>query len=133
MNSAKKYFLEKECAFVLINDDVTHVSHERGIRRLLDLTNIMKGADIADKIVGYAAAAIMVEFGARAVYAEVLSVPAKECLEKAGVELSFGRLVENIKNRDKTGMCPMERATLGKQPKEAVRILRNMLDMGNNV
>ena len=86
----------------------------KGVKDLLRLLDEepqeLKGAKIADKVVGKAAAALMVLGKVREVYAELISTPAVELLRKYGVAVSFGNETDHIMNRDQTGWCPMETA-----------------------
>ena len=86
----------------------------KGVKDLLRLLDeepqVLKGAKIADKVVGKAAAALMVLGKVREVYAELISTPAVELLRKYGVVVSFGNETDHIMNRDQTGWCPMETA-----------------------
>ncbi len=63
---------------------------------------------VGDKIVGKAAALLLILSGAKYVYGLVMSKGAVEMLSKYGVDYSFGTLVDFIENRTKTGMCPLE-------------------------
>ena len=87
----------------------------RGVAPLLALSEEfnmrLNGCSAADKIVGKAAALLLVRLGAREVYGEVMSESAKRVFEKFGVLYSYGALVPNIINREGTGICPMEKAT----------------------
>ena len=69
----------------------------------------LKGALIADKAVGKAAAACMVVGGVKHVHADVMSEPALALLQHHGVEAEYGTLVDHIINRTGDGWCPMER------------------------
>lgn len=86
----------------------------KGVKDLLRLLNeepqVLNGAKIADKVVGKAAAALMVLGKVREVYAELISTSAVELLRKYGVAVSFGNETDHIMNRDQTGWCPMETA-----------------------
>ena len=86
--------------------------NEHGVKTLLSLQSALAGASVADKIVGKAAAMLLVRGGAIEVYAEVISEPALEVFKRHGVPRVFGELVPNIINRNKTGICPMEQAVL---------------------
>lgn len=68
----------------------------------------LRGASVADKVVGKGAAALMIAGGVGKLYAEVVSTPALELLRTAGVEVRFGREVPHIINRRKDGICPVE-------------------------
>ena len=70
----------------------------------------MKGASIADKVIGKAAAALIVLGGIGTVYADVISTPALTLLRNAGINVSFRTEVPFIENRDKNGWCPLESA-----------------------
>ena len=80
---------------------------QRGVADLYDLfrqdPSFMKGAGIADKVIGKAAAGLMVLGGIRQVYADVISQPALALLHNANIEVSYVRLVPFIENRDKSG------------------------------
>jgi len=99
---------------VLKSDDGTiHRFTQRGVKDLLTLVTespeTLKGALIADKAVGKAAAACMVVGGVKHVHADVMSEPALALLQHHGVEAEYGTLVDHIINRKGDGWCPMER------------------------
>ena len=99
---------------VLKSDDGTiHRFTQRGVKDLLTLVTespeTLKGALIADKAVGKAAAACMVVGGVKYVHADVMSEPALALLQHHGVEAEYGTLVDHIINRTGDGWCPMER------------------------
>lgn len=84
-------------------------------QRIIDIVNILKenkdalkGAEVADKVIGKVAASIFVVAGVRTIYADTLSKIALPILEENGIEYSYNNLVEYIQNSDKTGKCPME-------------------------
>ena len=105
---------------------------QRGVADLYDLfrqdPSFMKGAGIADKVIGKAAAGLMVLGGIRQVYADVISQPALALLHNANIEVSYVRLVPFIENRDKSGWCPLETACYGIESiQEIFRIIENFL------
>ena len=85
----------------------------RGVKDLLMLAvehqEVLKGAFIADKAVGKAAAACMVVGGIEQVHADVMSEPALALLQDHGIIAEYGQLVDHIINRDGTDWCPMEK------------------------
>lgn len=87
--------------------------HQKGIRDLYELVNynpvFLRGASIADKVVGKAAAALIVAGGLRSVYADIISLSALYLLEKSHITTEFGNLVPYIQNRSRTDWCPMEK------------------------
>jgi len=70
----------------------------------------IKGASVADRVVGKAVALLCVYAKVREVYAVILSRKAMAVLKKNGIEHRFGELVENVLGADKTGVCPFEKA-----------------------
>lgn len=105
-------FSSKEGEFVVEVRTFT----QRGVADLYDLyqadSAFMKGAAIADKVIGKGAAALMVLGGFKTVYADIISTPALALLCKAGIETTFAQEVPHIINRDKTGWCPLETACM---------------------
>ncbi len=98
---------------MIVNGGGTLTYNEHGIKTLLSLqSGSLTGSFVADKIVGKAAAMLLVRGGAIEVYAEIISEPALEVFKKHRVICLYGTLVPNIINRDKTGVCPMEQAVL---------------------
>ena len=84
----------------------------RGIGPALKLyrAGLLRGADVSDRIVGRAAAALFVAGGAASVYADVMSVGAAEFLSSYAIPNHAETITEEIINRKKTGICPMEAA-----------------------
>lgn len=99
---------------VMKNREEVRTFTQHGVADLYDLyqtaPDFMKGASIADKVIGKGAAALMVLGGFKAVYADVISVPAINLLRESGVEVAFSQEVPHIINRDKNGWCPLETA-----------------------
>ena len=86
----------------------------RGISDLMRLLNtspdILKGAMLADKVVGKAAAALMILGGIKAIHADTISEPALQLFASAAkeIDVTYDNKVEYIINRTQTGWCPME-------------------------
>lgn len=99
---------------VMKNREEVRTFTQRGVADLYDLyqadSAFMKGAAIADKVIGKGAAALMVLGGFKTVYADIISTPALALLCEAGIETTFAQEVPHIINRDKTGWCPLETA-----------------------
>lgn len=84
-------------------------------RGVADLYRLLKhdpaflaGASVADKVVGKAAAALLVAGGIRALHADTISTPALELLHRAGIETTYGTEVGHIADRTGNGWCPLE-------------------------
>lgn len=84
----------------------------------------LRGASLADRVVGRAVALSCVALGVSAVHAVVASRGALDELERAGVAATAARVVPVILNRDGTGPCPTER--LVAEVTEPVRALQEL-------
>ncbi len=72
----------------------------------------MRGAAVADMIVGKAAAMLFIRSGITLVYAKTISLAGLLTLRRHGIEPAYQTLAENIRNRAGTDICPMEKAVL---------------------
>jgi hypothetical protein len=120
-------------ALVLVKDgQVLGTGERQGIADLLTLAGQAgagaRGAALADRVVGKAAAMTAAFMGVTAVYTPLVSSPAQTALAQAGIYLEYDRRVPVVLNRQGDGPCPMERliATLD-DPQEAVAALRDFL------
>lgn len=116
---------------VLCLGERVHCSRERGVAPLLALLDGGEdccGFSAADKVVGKAAAMLYCLLGVRRVYAGVISDAAVRVLRRNGIEVYRDRLVEHIRNRAGTGLCPMEEATRSiDEPEAALDAIRATL------
>lgn len=109
--------LSENCTCVIYSSkkNKTYISNERGVKPLIDLINRrtnVKGFSAADRVVGKAAAFLYVKLGVEAVYAGIISKPAKLVLSQHNITYYANKTVPLIRNRAKTGYCPMESAVL---------------------
>lgn len=111
-------------------DGTIHRFTQRGVKDLLTLVTtapeVLHGAIIADKAVGKAAAACMIQGGAKQVWADVMSEPAMTLLRAYRVEAECGTLVDHIINRAGTDWCPMER--LSREIDDPATIIQKIQD-----
>lgn len=75
---------------------------------LLKDKSALKGAVIADKVIGKVAGSILTLAGVKEIYADVMSKYAVPVLEENNVKYEYKNLTPYVVNNDKTGMCPME-------------------------
>lgn len=105
---------------------------QRGVADLFDLYTgspcLLAGADVADKVVGRGAAALMALAGIRSLHAGVASSPALALLRRAGVAAECEAEVPFIINRQGTGRCPLEAATEGlERPEDMWPVIRDFV------
>lgn len=115
---AKELLKKEDYTLVVIKEgDVLFISKEKGIKPMYSLIKNMKeeakGASIADKVIGRGAALLSNYVKIKEVFGEVISKEAVEVLEENNIDYSFSVICDYIKNRDKTGLCPIENLSLG--------------------
>ena len=87
--------------------------NKKGVRDLVWLLDhdveCLRGATIADKVIGKAAAGLIVQGGVAEAYADVMSRLALPLLDDAGIAYSYGTLVDHIVIPEGDNRCPLER------------------------
>lgn len=104
--------LYEGCYSCVIRNSEVRTFTQRGVADLYDLLSLepafLRGAQIADKVIGKAAAALMVLGGVQQIYTDIISEPALALLRNAGIKIEYMQAVPRIRNRANTGWCPME-------------------------
>ena len=99
---------------LVIHRDTTSVYDTRGIATLLQIidknSNELSGATVVDKVVGKAAAALMIVGGVSELHALLITQGALSLLATSDIHVSYDTLTDHIINRNHTGWCPMEMA-----------------------
>ncbi len=102
-------------AAVLSNGELI-TSEKKGIAPMMALLRedmeILRGACVADRVIGRAAALLMEKAGVAAAHGDIVSVHALRAFAKSGIPFTYEKKVDYIINRTKTGMCPMEQTVL---------------------
>lgn len=117
----------EKCSLVVKNHGIVTTYSKPGVRDLEHLLDhepeVLRGAVIADKVIGKAAAAMVVVGGVKGLYAEVMSKKAIPFLDEAGIAYSYGTLVDSIK--EEGDRCQLEKITApATTPEETVALLR---------
>ena len=105
---------KEDCSLVVrsANGEVS-VYGKKGVRDLIWLLDHeperLRGATLADKVIGKAAAGLMVNGGVAQVYADVMSRLALPLLEEAGIPYEYGQLVDRIIIPAGDDRCPLEK------------------------
>lgn len=115
-NKVTEKLKEGGYSFVLYKDGEWSTSEKRGIAPIMELLSenkeLLRGAYVSDKVIGKAAAMLLIEGGISYLHTEVISEHATECLQKSNIEFEYENLVPYIVNRTGDGMCPMEETVL---------------------
>ena len=105
----------KGCSCVIRNGEVVCEFYQRGVKDLYELYKVdsefLNGASVVDKVIGRAAAALLILGGVKRLYADTISQLALDILSKSDMEVSYSQAVPHIINRTQTAPCPLESAT----------------------
>lgn len=109
----KNRLIEKNASLVVMftNGEIKEYYNKRVVdivSILKENKNALKGAVVADKIIGKVAASLLIKGGIEALYANTLSSYGEEVLIDNGIYYECSNKTEYVINNDKTGMCPME-------------------------
>jgi hypothetical protein len=129
LNLAKEILEKEELTLAVVKDgECVLKSKKRGIYPLFiavrDIKDKMDGASAADKVIGRGAAQLYEYAGVERVSASLISEGTKEVFDGAGIEYEALKIVPMIKNRDKTGMCPVE--TISYESKSIEEVLERI-------
>ncbi len=113
-----KSLLDKEKqAIVIVKEGQTIFSSDgKGIKPIYTALNKLKyelrGSSVADKVIGKAAAMICEYAGIKELSTKLISENAIDVLENTSIIYNYEKSVPYIKNRDQSGMCPVETLSL---------------------
>ncbi len=100
------------CSCLVRNNGVTTQYSQQGVRDLYELVTerpeVLKGAHVADKIIGKGAAVLMVNGKIKRATTHVITTPALKMLRDAGIKVSYETEIPFVENRKKTGQCPLD-------------------------
>lgn len=132
LEKAKSILLSSASTIAVVSDGEVFTSQERGVKPLLFLLKekkeFLKGASVADKVIGKAAALLMVLGEIKEVHTLIISEPAIKVFEKHNIPCFYDKKVTRIVNRTGDGLCPMETLCLDvDEPKEAFQKIINFI------
>ncbi len=82
---------------------------------------------VFDKIMGNAAALLSVKANCQEVYSPLGSQLAVKTLDRYGVKYHLSKIIPYIQKPDGEDMCPMEKLSIDKEPKEFYEAIKNIL------
>ena len=118
MNDYTERLRREGLHLIILKDGKTiFTSSEEGKRPLLEAINRiglpeLNGSTVVDKIVGKAVAILISYFKAKETHCIVLSVRAKEVLDKHGINYYSEKVIPEIRNKLGTDICPFEKIVL---------------------
>lgn len=122
----------ERCSCVICKDGRMRTFRERGVKDLYRLLKeepeFLRGAFVADKVVGKAAASLMILGGISGLHADVASEPAMSLLKSCGVDAECTECVPHVINRSGTDWCPLEKQCFGLEtPQECLASIEEFL------
>ena len=113
LDIVKERLYEKQASLVVMfkNGEIEEYYNPRVqdiVTILKENKDALKGATIADKVIGKVAGSLLAISGVKEIYANTISKIAIPVLEANNIKYSYKNKAEYIINNDKTGMCPME-------------------------
>lgn len=132
LERAKSLLKSTDSTLAVVSVDDVFTSHERGVKPLIHLLTgkkgFLKGASVADKVIGKAAALLMVLGEIKEVHTLIISEPAIKIFEKYNIPCFYDKKVTRIVNRAGDGLCPMETLCLDvDEPKEAFQKITDFI------
>ena len=138
MEELTHILITENCSLVLRDTDGSvHKYHGRGVadlyRLLTEEPELLRGAIVADKVVGRGAASLMILGEVAGFHTLLLSENALAFLGKSDVRFSYDRLVPHIINRQGNGICPVESLTSqAHDPREAFVLITDFISHNSN-
>ena len=112
LEQAKSLLLTSASTIAVVSNGEVFTSQERGVKPLLFLlkekNGFLKGASVADKVIGKAAALLMVLGEIKEVHTLIISEPAINVFKNHNIKYFYDKKVTRIVNRAGDGLCPME-------------------------
>jgi hypothetical protein len=124
LEKAKQMIKDGKASCVLIkNGRIMRTMSGQGVAPLLSIyekePEVLQGAFVVDKVIGKAAALLLVLGGAKGAYGLVVSSAGCAYLKARGFQVNYGELIDKISNRTGDGICPLENSVLDLDDPEA--------------
>lgn len=114
---AKELFKKEQLSLAIIkNGEIIFTNSDFGIKPMyiatMEFKDSLKGASVADKVIGRAAAMLLKYAEIKELHTDLISEKAVEVLDNSNIKYEYEEKAEYIINRDNTGMCPVEAMSL---------------------
>ncbi len=115
--------MDKNWSFALIGGGkILYYSKSQGLKPLIfcvkKYRRQMRGAAVYDKVIGRAAALLLVYGRVRKVMTPLISRGGLAVLRRGGAETEYKKIVRHILNAPGSDLCPMEKLSRKKSPAE---------------
>ncbi len=124
------FLISADTLRVYDGDRLLFTSNKDGLQPLLEYVDRIvphqEEIKIFDKKMGNAAALLSVKADAKKVYSPLGSELAIKTLSDYNVAYHFTEIVPYIQNRERQGMCPLEKLSINKSPEEFYEVVRRL-------
>src|SRR6056297_3827017 len=108
---------DSDYSLIIVKEkEVKYKSKEESVGSIVSLLeeqpDLLKNAVVADKIIGRAVAMVCDFASVNYCYGQIVSKGAVDVFENNNLSYKAAEVVEAIKNRDNTDLCPIEKLTL---------------------
>ena len=114
MEELKQLLKQRKLTCIVRQNKLVYEAETNGIQPLLHFIEqgVLRNSEVVDKVIGKAAALLMVYGGVSRVHAFTISEHALRVFEDHTILITYDQCVPYIINRQKDGMCPMEQTVL---------------------
>jgi len=131
-----EFLISRDTLWVYKEHRRLFTSNKGGILPLLEYIETLgldhKQIIVFDRVVGNAAALLLVKAAADKVHSPLGSKLAVKTLSSYGIKCDFTETVQYIQNRNRDDMYPMERLSLDKGPEEFFDLIRKRCEGQSN-
>lgn len=129
----KNELLYSNNSLVIYLNNTLKKHRQKGVKALISIldadNNALKNSYVADKVVGKAAALILVDSKAKYVYAKTISLHAIKVFKENNIKFDCYEVVPYINNKENSGMCDLEKLCLDiTNPQEAHQKIKQYLE-----
>ena len=124
-----RFKTSKDTLWIIKDKKLILRSQEKGIGalvRLLESKSYLQKKTVFDKIIGQAAALLMVYGKVNQVYAVIGSRQAAKIFRLNKIKYYFLKVVSHVLNQTKNNVCPFEKLSNGKKPREFYNCVKNI-------
>ena len=117
MINIKQLIIDNQYSFIIIDNKTNNKYYDNNIGVKPIITIINKGINlkdtyIYDKIIGKAAASLLIKYQVSYIYGYIMSEAAIKLLDKYNIKYEYTNRVSNILNKDRTDLCPLESSVI---------------------
>jgi len=129
LNIVRNYMIDNDFKMVVMNNDkMVLTSKDRGIKPIYDAytknLELLNGSFVADRVIGKAAAELLIHGNIKGLYTDLISDIALGVLNDHEISVDFKNKVPYILNREGNDLCPIE--TISRNSKDINQLIQGI-------